>query len=249
MLLNCTRMRTEVLVCTHAAAGYVAQTRAHSGPVQDIASGAEVPVDRQAAARAVVLSNGQTFGNLGSAPGAILSGVSTIHLDQAHTSLFSFVAQQRDELPPRGVVDVLGQGASRQTLYVELLHRDCVIVTDQPGARLMEVLSAPARRLGMTARRACAGPAPSPGAALLARERPLRDPNSPLSFSSRSEARNEASIRQSCEGRDTQVHTDRCFNSSRIRVGNLDHEAHKPALAITLECAALDEVPASSRCQ
>jgi len=39
---------TEVSACTLAIAGYVMQTRTHSGPVQDVACGIEVSIKREA---------------------------------------------------------------------------------------------------------------------------------------------------------------------------------------------------------
>src|SRR5260221_13695531 len=86
-------IRIEVLACTHAASGYVTQARAHSGPVQDISGGIEIPIDRKPAARAVVAPIGEVFRDLRAAAGAFLAGISGIHFDQARTGSFSLIAQ------------------------------------------------------------------------------------------------------------------------------------------------------------
>ena len=96
--------------------------------------------------------------------GTILTRVTGIHLDQAGTSLFSFVPQERDEHGPRGVVDVLCKAATRESFHLESFDRYHIIVTYQARARLMEVVGATANRCGVAPSHGSARFTTAPGA-------------------------------------------------------------------------------------
>ena len=133
---------TEVSACTHAATGYVAQARAHSGPVQDVPCGVQIAIDSQPAMRTVVLPVTEFLRHFRAASGTILTRVTRIHLDQPDTSFCSFISEKRDELGPRRVVDILGKTATRESLHLEGFDRDDVVVTYQSRACLVEVVRA-----------------------------------------------------------------------------------------------------------
>src|SRR5207244_9230826 len=82
---------------------------------------------------------------LRAARGAILCGVSRIHLDQRDTGSFSLVPKHRDEPRPRSVVDVFGKSATGEALDVERFDRDHIVVASQASARLMQMVGTTAR--------------------------------------------------------------------------------------------------------
>src|SRR5258706_3098288 len=86
----------------------------------------------------------KVLGDSSAAARTILTRVSRIHLDQSGTSLFSFVPQERDELGPRRVVDILRETATSEPLHLEGLDCDHVVVAYQARTRLMKVVCATA---------------------------------------------------------------------------------------------------------
>ena len=135
----------EVSACTHAdTAGYVEQARSHSAPVQDVARGIQVPIDCEPAAAARMQPIAQFLWNLYTAVGAFLTGVTRIHLDDARTSACCLVEHHRDELCPRSIVDILGEGAPCQAPHVQLFHNDQVVISNEPCASLMQMVCASA---------------------------------------------------------------------------------------------------------
>ena len=163
------RRLAEVFACTHAATGYVTQARAHSGPVQDVPCGIKVSVDRQSAMRTLMLPITELLGHSCATAGTILTRVTGIHLDQAGTSLCSFIPQERDEPGPRSVVDILCKAATREPLHLESLDRDHVVVAYEASARLMEVVGATTNRCLMAPSHCNARFTPGPGASFLPR--------------------------------------------------------------------------------
>ena len=238
--MTSTRVLTEAFACTHATNGYVMQARAHSGPVQDVACGVEVPVHRQAAVRAFMLPRGKVLGDSGPASGAILSRIVGIHLDQTHTGPLCLVAHHREEHGPRGIVDVLGQDASGQAFQVEPFNCNRIVIADQSSARLVQVLSPLTRYRRMAARQDVSRFATAGGSTLLAGKGPLCTPNSPLSLSGCPQARNKTAVRKRGENRNTQINTDRASHLSGFGGQNLHRETDTPALSVTPESAPLD---------
>jgi len=96
---------------------------------------------------------GQLFTGAMSAAGAGLRGVGGVHRDQATTSIFRFVRQVRDELPPRRVMDrlreavVMDHGVNR-----EFFDSDHVIGVDRLATLLMGKIGAPVGDTLMDAR-------------------------------------------------------------------------------------------------
>lgn len=170
----------EVFACTHATAGYVRQARTHSGPAQDVPRGIQVPIDCEPTVSAPVQALAERFRDFHAAAGTIRAGVIRIHFDQAGTSIFCFVPEHRDELRPRSIMDVLGQGASRQALHIQLFHGDHVVVTHEARGRLVQVVEARPGELRMVPGECHARLASASAAPHLACERAVCLPKPPF---------------------------------------------------------------------
>src|SRR5450432_2263984 len=173
--------------------------------------------------------------------GTILSRVTGIHLDQAGTSLFSFVPQERDEFGPRSVVDVLCKAATRECLHLESFDRDHVVVAYEASARLMEVVVATTNRCRMTPSHCDARFTTVPGATFLPRERTLRDSQPALRQASGLEAGNHCAVGECGKGRDPEIHADPTPALAQEWCRHLDGKTHRPSLDIAPKNAALDD--------
>ena len=122
----------------------------------------------------------EVLGHSCATAGTILTRVTGIHLDQAGTSLLSFVPQERDELGPRSVVDILGKAAAREPLHLESFDRYHFVVAYQARACLMEVVRATTNRCRMAPSHGNARFTTAPGAPFLPCARAARFANDAL---------------------------------------------------------------------
>src|SRR5687767_1067336 len=178
--------------------------------------------------------------HLRAAARAILTRVARIHLDQAHTGPLCLVAQHREELGPRRVVDILGKGATRERLHPESFDRDHIVVAHQPRARLMEVIGALAGDRGMATAYHDACLPPSLGTRMLPRHRPLCAPQASRRTACCLETGNCASVGQGGEGGDPKVDADCARSIADWRCRQLDCESHVPTLHIPPKGAVLN---------
>ena len=94
-----------------------------------------------ASAVTAVLSFGERFLGDGPALGARLRSATRIDLDELASGAFSLVANHLDELPPRGVVNFLGQHAARETLDIQVFDGDATEAIDELPALLVQEVS------------------------------------------------------------------------------------------------------------
>jgi len=123
--------------------GLLGVRQALSSQSYNVQRGIMVPVENQAATGAAMHSVGQLLTGAMTAVGACLRGVGGVHRDQATTSIFRFVRQVRDELPPRCIMDglrkavVVDHGVDR-----EVFDGNDVMPVDDLAAFLMREVRA-----------------------------------------------------------------------------------------------------------
>jgi hypothetical protein len=126
-----------------------------------------------AAARAVVHAFGERLLGDSTAVRTFLGSATRIDCFHKTTSICSFVIRERDDLTPRGIVDVLGEHPSRQAFDVEIFEGDPAKTGDQIAGNLVAEVPALGRDMSLKLGERGAAFAADFGAALAPRERPL----------------------------------------------------------------------------
>ena len=173
-------------------------------------------------------------------PQSELTGVMRIHLDELRTSACCLVAQHRDELRPRSIVDILGQGASSQAFHIQFFDDDSVVVSYQPRTSLMEVIGACSGRSRVATSHHHACFASPTRASRLARKGALPHSQASLGSSRRFQARDESAIGKSGEGRNAEVDANRAIQGAKSNLMPFHVQADGPTLHIPSEDARLD---------
>ena len=168
-----------------------------------------------------------------------LAGFIRIHLDEPRAGALCLVVQHRDEHSPRSIVDVLGQSASREASHVELFDNNPIVVSQQPGTSLMQVVPACSRRCRVATGDLDASPPATPGTSRLAGEGPLGFTQAPLSSSCRSQAGNEPAIGERSERGNPKVDANAASAFPDRRFGDLHHKSYRPATRTAAEHARL----------
>jgi hypothetical protein len=70
-----------------------------------------------------------------------LTCASRIDLDDRPTSFRSFVVEHRDQLRPRGVMDMLGVHSTRQAFDIEFLHTNSAEAVNKASGKLMQIIA------------------------------------------------------------------------------------------------------------
>src|SRR4051812_5553972 len=140
---------------------------------------------------------------------AFLTGTAWVHLDELATGALSLACENRDELCPPGIVNVLGQHPGCQALDVEVLHLDGVEPYDEVGCGLVVEVAAHARDLGVLSAKQSHRLASSVRALVaLARDAPLRSLQPLLRSTVRTWTLHLLARAERRERRDADVHAD-----------------------------------------
>ena len=134
-----------------------------------------IPVENTAAV-AAVYPVGQLLPRDDPALGARLGSSARIDIDEFAAGAFSLVAKHRDELSPRGIVDMLGQHPCGQALNVEIFDRDTAEGVDNFTALLVQKIAPAISDARLHPGDRSLALAPHPRATLAAGERPLQYP-------------------------------------------------------------------------
>lgn len=86
-------------------------------------------------------SHAECLGHPFAARAAFLASPARIDSDQLTASLFRFAREESDELRPTRIVHGLGEHPSRQSLHIEILDRDAVVLLDDRSRRLVVEVS------------------------------------------------------------------------------------------------------------
>jgi hypothetical protein len=101
-----------------------------------------VSVKNESACGARMNANVELLGNDGSASAAALGSAAWIHSDELAAGAFSLARENRDELCPRGVVNLFGEHAGRKTADVEVLDGNALESFDKVcGYLVLEIES------------------------------------------------------------------------------------------------------------
>lgn len=103
----------------------------------NIASGVEVAIHDIPAVRAVVDAYVQALANLRAAVATALTGAAWIHPIEFAAGAFSLARENRGELCPRGIVNVLGEPSARQAFDTEVFDRNGVEAEHDVECRLV----------------------------------------------------------------------------------------------------------------
>ena len=227
----------EVSACTLAASGCVSQARAHSGPTKYVHRRVQVAIHAESANGTCMQRFPKSFRNGRAAAGTVLCCVIGIHLDQATTGACCLVAKHRDEFCPGSVIDRLRQSPPRQALYVEFLNRDHIVVANQTSARLMQMVgpSASCRCVATCDLKPCL-PA-SLRASHLSCVRALNNPQPAFRPSSRPQTRDESSIGEHSEFRDSEIDSDNPIVGPGRTEGHVQSKSNGPTLDSAVEHA------------
>src|SRR5690606_15671695 len=94
----------------------------------------------------------QGVNNVTACATALATRIPAINLDQGPSVPLGFVSELPNKFPPRRIIDVFGEGAVADHVRdSEALHHDRLVLTDQAGGELLEMVPAPVGNPGVDA--------------------------------------------------------------------------------------------------
>jgi len=173
---------------------------------------------------------------------AILTRVSRIHFDHASTSLFSFVAQHRNERSPRSIEYILRKKTSCERFNAHTLNGNNVVITHHSRTGLMKIVCPLPRDCGVATSNCISRDSSAARTFRGTCERALQHAEAPRRPTSCPQTGNEATIGEHRKRSDSDINTNATIARSRCGGKHPGRQRNVPSTSITAEYAAADLV-------